>query len=62
MDTLVRIPIVSLVVSVVAQVAINLKSAKIIESIPFVAFTVRNSGITSQRLERGSVPLLIQTI
>ena len=60
MDTLVGIPIVSLVALAVVLVAINLKSAKIIELIPLVAYTGRNSGITPQRLERGSVTLLIQ--
>ena len=59
MNTLVGTPMVFLVISTVALVDTSLKSVKIIELILFVAYTGRNSRLTSQRLERGSVHLLI---
>ena len=60
MDTLVGIPMVSLVVSTVAILSISLKSVKTIESLLLVVYTGRNSGITSQRLKKEPAPLLIQ--
>ena len=61
MDKLLGIPVISLVVSAVALVSINLQSAKIIQSKIFATYTGRNSDLASQRLERGPVPLLIKT-
>ena len=60
MDILVGIPMISLLVSAVALVAINIESVNTIESILFVLYTGRNSGLTPQRLERDLVPLSIQ--
>ena len=59
MDALVDIPMVYLIVSAVTLVAINLKNVKKIESISFAVCTGRNSGITSQRLERDLDPFSI---
>ena len=48
MDKLVGIPMIFFVVSAVVLVAINIKSTKIIESIPSVVYTGRNSGSRSK--------------
>ena len=48
MDKLVGIPMVPFVVSAVVIVAINIKSTKIVESIPSIAYTDRNSGSCSK--------------